>query len=59
MNARRPAWLERYGGQGQRGDGGRVIEDFVNMLALTQKDLEAIRVIDHPNWSRIEEAPSA
>lgn len=50
---------ERHGGQGQRGDGGQVIEDFVNRLALTQKDLEAIRVIHHPNWPRTEEAPCA
>lgn len=32
----------RSGGRGQRGDGGRTREDFVKMLALTQRDLRAI-----------------
>lgn len=47
----------RCGGQGQRGNGGQVMQDFVNMLALTQKGLEAISVIKHPPWPRTERAP--
>lgn len=47
----------RCGGQGQRDNGGQVIEDFVNMLALTQKDLKAVRVIKHPPWPKTERAP--
>lgn len=47
----------RNGRNGQRGDGGQVIWDFVNMLAPTQKALEAIRVVNHPTWPRTERAP--